>query len=30
MIKDYWTSIFWCEFVQFSVFFDIWTQQLGV
>lgn len=30
MIKDYWTTIFWCEFVQFSMMFHIWTQQLGV
>jgi hypothetical protein len=30
MIKDYWTAIFWCEFIQFSVYFNIWCSQLGV
>ena len=30
MIKDYWTAIFWCEFVQFSAFFNVWCTQLGV
>lgn len=30
MIKDYWTAIFWCEFVQFSVYFNLWCTQLGV
>ena len=30
MIKDYWTAIFWCEFIQFSVFFNLWCSQLGV
>ena len=30
MIKDYWTAIFWCEFVQFSVFFNTWCDSLGV
>lgn len=29
-MKDYWTAIFWCEFVQFSVFFNVWCTQLGV
>lgn len=30
MIKDYWTAIFWCEFIQFSVYFNVWCNQLGV
>lgn len=30
MIKDYWTAIFWCEFIQFSVYFNVWCGQLGV
>ena len=30
MIKDYWTAIFWCEFIQFSVYFNVFTEQLGV
>ena len=30
MIKDYWTAIFWCEFIQFSTMFHIWCNQLGV
>ncbi len=30
MIKDYWTAIFWCEFIQFSVYFHVFTEQLGV
>lgn len=30
MIKDYWTAIFWCEFIQFSVYFHIFCEQLGV
>lgn len=30
MIKDYWTAIFWCEFVQFSVYLNVWCTQLGV
>lgn len=30
MIEDYWTAIFWCEFVQFGVFFHLWCDSLGV
>lgn len=30
MIKDYWTAIFWCEFIQFGVYFNVWCSQLGV
>lgn len=30
MIKDYWTAIFWCEFIQFSVYFNVWCSILGV
>lgn len=28
MIKDYWTAIFWREFVQFSVYFHIFFDRL--
>lgn len=30
MIKDDWTAIFWCEFIEFSVFFNLWCNSLGV
>lgn len=29
-MKDYWTAIFLSEFIQFSVFFHLWCDSLGV
>lgn len=29
LLNNYWTAIFWCEFIQFSVYFNVWCSQLG-